>query len=119
MFDKTSLSPRAARQLLLLAVFCLLLPACGAGTGRQEELRIGVELGKTTAVQLVRFLGPPVERASASIDRPLERLHFNVPYYRYLRVEIKDENGKTSEKIIRGKNQVVFQFQDGALVGVH
>ncbi|MDR0354318.1 MAG: hypothetical protein LBJ64_01070 [Deltaproteobacteria bacterium] len=101
--------------MLLLLLF---LFGCGGGSGQLEETVVKVVLRQTTSSDLIRVLGPPVQRASWSIDRPLERLHFNIPYYRVLRIEITDPSGEQPEAVIRRRSQALFLFTDGYLTGV-
>ncbi|MDR2301502.1 MAG: hypothetical protein LBF38_05620 [Deltaproteobacteria bacterium] len=102
--------------MTLIAAFLAggLIAACG-GQIKTERFKLEVTLGKTTPRELVRALGPPIDRGSSSIDQPLERLHFNVPFNRVIFVEIRDRDGQTSEKVIRGKNVMSFYFTDGLL----
>jgi hypothetical protein len=94
-----------------------LASGCG-GKGQPEEFKLAVTLAKTTPRELIMALGPPLERATNYLDRPIERLHFNVPYYRVVYVEILDQDHKVSEKIIRGKSVLTFLFVDGVLSSV-
>ncbi|MDR2387731.1 MAG: hypothetical protein LBE80_09145 [Deltaproteobacteria bacterium] len=94
-----------------------LLAACG-GSIKTERYKLEVTLGKTTPRELVRLMGPPIERSARSIDQPLERLHFNVPFNRNVHVLITDGQGQTIEKVIRGKNVLSFYFVEGLLSSV-
>jgi hypothetical protein len=104
----------AGLALMALILAAGLFSAC-AGHSKIEEFKLDVTLGKTTPGDLVRLMGPPIERSASSIDRPLERLHFNVPYNRIIHVQIADPKGPSSQKLIRGKNVISFYFADGLL----
>jgi hypothetical protein len=108
-----------ARLVILAVLVCILALAVGCGgQGALEEYQLDVTLGKTTPVDLVKWLGPPTERTTNHRDRPIERLYFNVPYYRVIHVNILNQGSKKSEKIIRGKSIISFYFDDGLLSAV-
>jgi hypothetical protein len=104
--------------LALAAMVLAALAAACAGHGGRDLHKLEVTLGKTTPTELVRILGPPLERGTGGSDRPYERLHFNVPYDRNVFVEVVDPDGKDSNKIIRGKNVISFYFVGGLLSAV-
>ncbi|MDR1109272.1 MAG: hypothetical protein LBP92_00900 [Deltaproteobacteria bacterium] len=97
-----------------MALFLPILVAC-SGHGQLERVNLEVTLGKTSAAELVRSLGPPAERMASFTDRPVERLHFNIPFNRIMYLEIVDQNGQDIGRSIRGKNMVTFHFKDGVL----
>jgi hypothetical protein len=111
-----SFSFKAAALLMLPAL--VLAPACSGRGGRPEEFSLEVTLGKTTPTELVKVLGPPLERSTDSLGRPLERLHFNVPYHRIIHVTVIDQGGREAVKVVRGKNVLAFSFSDGLLASV-
>lgn len=77
-----------------------------------------VTMGKTTPSELVKAFGPPIERTANQLDRPIERLHFNVPYYRTIHLRVVDQNGQKTDREVRGKNVISFYFVDGRLSSV-
>jgi hypothetical protein len=103
--------------LSFLSVALTLFTAC-AVRSQQEKYRLEVTLAKTTPGDLVRLMGPPIERNFVDLGSPYERLHFNVPFDRIIYVRIIDSNGDESEKIIRGKNVISFRFLGGLLESV-
>ncbi|MDR3135486.1 MAG: hypothetical protein LBU69_05255 [Deltaproteobacteria bacterium] len=116
--------PRSLKSLLALATLAALSLSlavfphgCGS-RGRQEEYRLEVTLGKTRAPDLVRLMGPPMERSFGHLGQPTERLHFNVPFDRVIFVDIAGPDNSHSQKTVRGKSVLSFYFVDGLLSSV-
>jgi hypothetical protein len=103
---------------LFLTLLAMLLASACSGHGKPEEYSLMVTMGKTTPSELVKAFGPPIERTANQLDRPIERLHFNVPYYRTIHLRVVDQNGQKTDREVRGKNVISFYFVDGRLSSV-